>query len=254
MRYKYETERESYALFSSGAVLHGYPGHAAFPARLASEVFRRCAARLAAEDVEGPYTIYDPCCGTAIHLATVAFLNWDLSNTIIASDIDRKALAFAGKNLSLLTVRGMERRIAQIAAMIGDYDKESHRRALAGAQQLRDRLVRYTQRRQVRTHLFGADATLTLPLRKKVPARGIDIVFADVPYGRRSTWRVSGDLTAAGDDAVRRMLSVLYELLPEHAMVAIATSNRQKVDHERYERLKQLRSGKRRMTLLSPRG
>lgn len=72
--HEYETDRESYALLSSGRVLYGYPGRAAFPARLASEVFSRCAARLAAERVDGPYVVYDPCCGTAIHLATMAFL------------------------------------------------------------------------------------------------------------------------------------------------------------------------------------
>lgn len=252
MQYKYETKRDNYGDFAAGKVLYGYPGHAAFPARLASEIFRRCAGRLAARQVKGPYVLYDPCCGTAIHLATIAFLNWDLVDRIIASDISRKALEFAGKNLSLLTERGMTRRIDEIEAMIERYEKDSHRRALAAATTLRDWLVRHANRRQIESHRFRADATMPLPLVPPTAQRPIDIVFADVPYGRRSAWQRSAASQRSGEDPLQRMMSYLYRVLPRHAIVAIATPNRQKVTHHQYARLKQVRSGKRRVTLLSP--
>src|SRR5690606_15960274 len=132
--------------------LRAYTGHAAFPARLASEIFQRCAAHLATEQIAGPYVLYDPVCGAAAHLATIAFLNWESIDTIIASDIDHTALQFASKNLALLSAAGMQRRIAQIETMLHNYGKDSHRQALHSARRLRD----IAGNRPLRTHLFCA--------------------------------------------------------------------------------------------------
>lgn len=251
--YKHETENENYARLAAGSVLHGYPGHAAFPARLAGEILMRCVEHLASQGVPGPYVVYDPCCGAALHLATMAFLRWDHIDAILASDIDDKALQFARKNLSLLTLEGMEQRIAQITALIDKFNKDSHKQALAHARELRETLHSHIAVHPIRTHLFRADATQPLPLPSTAIRRPIDILFADIPYGNRSTWRTSGDPVAQSTHAPHHhMLSALHAVLPNHAILAIASGNRQKINHPAYNRLQQIRAGKRRITLLSP--
>jgi len=252
MRYQFATEELDYAPFAGGQVFYGLPGQAAFPARLASEVFLRCADRLAQDGVAGPYVVYDPLCGLAAHLATIALLHWPLVDTILGSDIEAGVAAVARRNLSLLTMAGMERRMAQLAGMIASYGKESHRLSLAHAEQLRDRLRAHLQSHEVRAHAFCADATQPPPLGSGSLQRPIDIIFADIPYGRRSTWRLPEAPAGAENDPLRQMLDALHGILPAHAVVAIATGNRQKVSHEKYERFSQLRAGKRRITLLRP--
>lgn len=251
--YKHETENENYAQLAAGSVLHGYPGHAAFPARLAAEILMRCVEHLASQSVPGPYVVYDPCCGAALHLATMAFLRWDHIDAILASDIDRKALEFARKNLSLLTLEGMEQRIAQITALIEKHNKNSHKQALTHARELRDTLHSRIAVHPIRTHLFRADATQPLPLSSKAAPGPIDILFADIPYGRHATWQTPRDPRAQAVHAPHhQMLTALHAVLPNHAILAIASGNRQKINHPAYNRLKQIRAGKRRITLLSP--
>ncbi len=248
MKYEFATEEENYAPFAGGQVFFGLPGQAAFPAQLASEVFLRCADRLAQDGVKGPYVVYDPLCGLAAHLATIALLHWPLVGTLLCADIEAKVAAVARRNLALLAMAGMEQRMAQLAEMGACYGKESHRLSLAHAEKLRDRLRDHLRSHEVRAHAFCADATQPPPLGGL--RRPVDIVFADIPYGRRSSWR----LPEAESEPVRLMLEALHGILPAHAVIAIASDNRQKVSHEQYERIKQLRAGKRRLTLLRPAG
>lgn len=247
MQYLYETADRDYATFAGGQVFQAYPGHAAFPARLASEIFQRCAAQLAAKQIAAPYTLYDPVCGAAAHLATIAFLNWDAVAAIIASDVDHMALEFAAKNLSLLSAAGLQRRIAQLAAWVDEFGKESHRQSLHNARRLQTLLGA----RPIATHLFRAGATRPLPLARRAAPSPIDIVFADIPYGARSQWRLTSP-PATDADPVRDVLDNLQHILPAHGIVAIAGPNRQKINHPGFQRLQQLRAGKRRITLLSP--
>ena len=67
-----------------------------FPCRLAVEIFRRCQALRAAQGAQGPAVVYDPCCGGAYHLATMAYFNWDQIAGIYGSDIDVDALRRCG--------------------------------------------------------------------------------------------------------------------------------------------------------------
>lgn len=251
MNYRFAADDVDYALFAGGQVFFGLPGQAAFPARLASEVFLRCAHRLARDGVAGPYVVYDPLCGLAVHLATMALLHWELVDAILCADVEPEVVAVARRNLALLTMAGMEQRMAQLAGMIATYGKASHRLSLARAEILHDRLRRHLQSHPLRVHAFCADATAP-PLSRGSLPRPIDIVFADIPYGRRSSWRLAETQSEAGADPIRQMLSALHGILPTHAVVAVASDNRQKVSHEQYERFKQLRAGKRRITLLTP--
>ena len=117
MLYRFASERRDYSDYASGRVFMGRPGHPAFPIRLASELFQRCLAVRRAGGLTGPCVLYDPCCGGAYLLSTLAYLHWHEIDRVIGSDIDEEALALAARNLSLLTLEGLDRRIQDLAAM-----------------------------------------------------------------------------------------------------------------------------------------
>lgn len=150
MPYRFATDQTDYSDCSSGRVFYGKPGHPAFPVRLASDVFQRCVDVLRADGHLGPYAIYDPCCGGAYHLSTLAYLHWRDIREITGSDVDADALALARQNLSLLTIEGLDRRIAEIAQMLQSYGKPSHEAALASAQGFRARVAELSKSHLVR--------------------------------------------------------------------------------------------------------
>src|SRR5512146_2476527 len=103
MQYKYAKEQQDYSDFSSGRVFYSLPGHPAFPVRLGSEIFQRCIAyRKAIHGNSAPCTLYDPCCGAAYHLSVLAYLHGESIREVIVSDIDKKAVELARRNLRLL--------------------------------------------------------------------------------------------------------------------------------------------------------
>src|SRR3954454_13430762 len=101
MKYRFVPQRENYEDYAGGRVLFGRPGNTAFPVRLASEIFQRCADRLARSGVPPPYSIYDPCCGSGYLLTVIGLLHGDRIARILASDVNLHALEFAQRNLSL---------------------------------------------------------------------------------------------------------------------------------------------------------
>ncbi|HEX2999270.1 MAG TPA: hypothetical protein VHR86_03430, partial [Armatimonadota bacterium] len=168
MPYRYVTERSDYSRFASGGVFYHLSGHPAFPVRLMSEVFQRCMAFRRAKGCTGPCVLYDPCCGAAYHLSTLAYLHWREIRAILCSDIDPTALATAKSNLSLLTTEGMDRRCAEIAAMQSQYGKESHAQALAYAQSLQEELLALQHSHSITTRIFQADALQPLLLAARL--------------------------------------------------------------------------------------
>src|SRR5512141_1169917 len=118
MQYQYVKEQLDYSDLASGRVFHSLSGHPAFPVRLASEIFQRCLARR--ETIYNTSTrcvLYDPCCGAAYHLSVLAYLHREFIQEVIGSDVDEKAVALAKRNLDLVSVAGLDRRIAEIAEM-----------------------------------------------------------------------------------------------------------------------------------------
>src|SRR5919198_6265316 len=101
MKYRFATERVTYEDYASGRILYGRPGFTAFPVRLASELFQRCADRLAQEGKPPPYSLFDPCCGGGYLVTVAGLLHGDRLAGILASDIDPEAVDLAGRNLSL---------------------------------------------------------------------------------------------------------------------------------------------------------
>ena len=108
MKYRHLVEKPNYADFASGKVLLGLPGHVATPLRLMDELFQSGLEILRAGGLNEPVTLYDPCCGTAYHLAALAFLHGSEIASILAADIDPPVVAIARRNLDLLTPAGLE--------------------------------------------------------------------------------------------------------------------------------------------------
>jgi len=63
---------------------------------LADELFQRCLALRPPDQRATPVTLYDPCCGGATLLCTLAILHWSSIRQIVASDAD--FLSWRGKS------------------------------------------------------------------------------------------------------------------------------------------------------------
>ncbi len=244
MPYLFAVERHNDTDYAAGRVFYSLPGHPAFPVRLASEIFQRCLALRAADGLTRPCLLYDPCCGGAYHLATLAYLHGERIASIAASDINADALRLARRNLDLLTLTGLERRMAELKLLWADYGKRSHEEALAGAERLRERLRVLIERRAIPVVLFQADATDTAGLVAALGERAVDVVITDVPYNRLSTWQTEAV------DPLWQMLEALRPLLSSAAVVAIASDKAQTPVHAAYRRADRFQIGKRRIVLL----
>ncbi|MCJ7552135.1 MAG: hypothetical protein MUQ30_20885 [Anaerolineae bacterium] len=252
MKYRFAQERQDYSDYSSGRVFYGLPGHPAFPVRLVSEIFQRCVAFREAQGATGPCVLYDPCCGGAYHLSTLGYLHWNAIGEIIGSDVDEEVLSVAGRNLSLLTVEGLDRRMAEISRMLMQYKKASHAAALESAERLRQRLVGLVETRQVEVRLFAADATDSRAASENLTGREVDVVISDIPYGRHSSWQIPDASQASLLSPAWQMLEALLPVLSLSSVVAIASDKKQRVSHESYRRLVRFQVGKRRVVLLQP--
>ena len=254
MPYRFARDRENYELYASGGVFYSVPGHAAFPVRLANEIFGRCMALWDAGGEGRRCTLYDPCCGGAYHLATLAYFQWDRLARIAASDIDPDILALGARNLSLLTVDGLDRRIAELAALFRQFGKASHATALENARILRRRLVAFTRDYPVETRTFRADATDQNAVRAGLAGAAVDIVITDLPYGQRSRWHADTLALNAAQDPVRQLLDSLLPCLAPGAVVAVAATKRTPIEHEGYRRAGRFSLGKRQTVFLQPHG
>jgi hypothetical protein len=249
MQYKYEKEQQDYSDLSSGRVFYSLPQHPAFPIRLASEIFQRCIAfRKEIYNISTPATVYDPCCGAAYHLSILGYLHRGNIQEIIASDINEKAVALAKKNLGLLNAAGLDQRITEISGMFDQYGKGSHKDALKSAEVLKKKISSFEQGHFIKTKAFRANTTHANELLQNIKANSVDIVFTDIPYGEHSYWQDPAD----GSNPLHAMLDALHGILSSSSIAAIASDKKQKITHEKYQRLEQFQIGKRRVILLKP--
>ena len=250
MPYRFATARQDYTDYASGAVFHGAPGHPAFPIRLTREIFLRCQHVRASSGVHRRVTLYDPCCGAAYHLSTLAHLHWDAIDTVIGSDVDAEILSVAARNLELLTANGLTRRAREIEALLAAYGKASHAAALESAIRLRQRALALVADHEVHARLFQADATDGAALHAGLAGARVDMVITDIPYGQKAAWRSSDPAQPAPTRPIWRMLEALRPLLAANAVVAVASDKGQHINHEAYRRVDHFGIGKRRVVML----
>ncbi len=132
-KYKFNPVKENYEDYSSGRVLYGAPKATNFPVRLASEIFLCCSEHLKKNGSSGPYTIYDPFCGSAYSLTVMGFFHGLKIKDIFASDVNNTILEFAQKNLSLLSEIGLQKRINELEGFMFQILAADPNKILAGS-------------------------------------------------------------------------------------------------------------------------
>ena len=168
MKYLHTTPWSGAPDLASGLVIRSAPGHPGFPIRLAAEIFLRAHHDLGG----GRLTVWDPCCGVGGLLCTVGFLHPDKIAHIVASDIDPDAVGIAQRNLSLLTPEGRSVREAELRAR----PQRPHTlAALAALGRLQPALAPG----QLQTLRADAAAPPAPPVGQ------VDLVLADLPYGKQ---------------------------------------------------------------------
>ncbi len=215
--------------FASGRVLYGGKGIPNFPVRLLLEIYGR-ARRYFNENKD--ITIYDPCCGGGYALTVLGFFHNSNIKKIYGSDIDEHMIAYAEKNISLLTDGGIRERKEEIRQLCDKYGKNSHLEALRSCDKLDSMLDR-----NVVTEIFRADCTRTLP--KIMP----DIIFTDVPYGNLVGWD-NGEMSSFDN-----MLEQLWVISHEKTILAVCMDKKQKINCDKWKRLEKQNIGKRKFEI-----
>jgi len=242
MKYIYERSKSSYEDFASGRVLHNAQGTTAFPVRLASEIIQRCLRILEDKGSKGPYSLYDPCCGGAYLLTVIGLLHNEMIHEIFASDINENILGIAEKNLSLLSAKGLNRRKQQIKADAQLYNKQSHLSALESAERLSHRIIGSNVEKAI---AFQSDITNSNDRHKRL--HRINIVMTDLPYGDIVTWRSKSSVPLTDFfENVHRLLD------PSYSVLAVIGDKSQKLKHEKFKRVEQVKIGKRQVALFEP--
>lgn len=246
MKYMFETEPSGYEDFASGRVLYNARGTTAFPVRLASEIMQRCFLHLQGKGHDGPYAVYDPCCGGAYMLTVVGLLHGHRMKRIVASDVNSEVLGIAEKNLSLLSAEGMNRRKKELAQLLEQYNKPSHREALDSVEKLASLIA---QSCIEETCSFHHDITTTGDRDMAPQAGGFDIVLTDLPYGELVHWH-----SESGNPLDRFFDNMYVRLEPERSVMAVIADKRQKLRHDKFRRIEAFKAGKRQVAIFEPIG
>ncbi len=149
------------------------------------------------------------------------------------------------RNLALLTPPGLEARRAELAALLAQYGKESHREALESAARLAQRLAGVPA---LELRAFQADAADPAALRRGLGELRPDLVISDLPYGQHSAWLGAAQETA---NPAAALLEGLRGLLAPGGLVALAADKAQQIAHPAWRRLRRLRAGKRQVIILA---
>ncbi len=124
-------------------------------------------------------------------MAVLAHLHYAQIGTILASDVDETALALAKRNLNLVTMEGVNGRLAELQQHYQTYGKSSHAEAIDSAQRLSTTLTKNVCRHQIETDCFLANGLVGMEMAAGLNGRLPDIVLADVPYGSLTNWHTT---------------------------------------------------------------
>ncbi|NLK44933.1 MAG: hypothetical protein GX300_11140, partial [Tissierellia bacterium] len=158
----------------------------------------------------------------------------DTIGKIFGSDINEEILHVANKNLSLLSIEGIDKRIKEIEEMILNYEKQSHIDAKNSAIKLKG-LIKI----DIDFQVFQADALKSIELQEKP-----DIIITDVPYGNIVNWEGNEE------NFIDSLLDSLYEISTSDTIIGLCMDKKQKVKNEKFRRLEKQQIGKRRFEIL----
>lgn len=249
MAYRLSTAAGNLADYASGAVFYSLPGRPAFPIRLTEEMFLRATSHL--QQPGRPVCIYDPCCGSAYHLAVLAYRFWGRLRKIIVSDIDPTAVTLAQRNLGLLTQVGLEQRTAEIDRSLHLYAKPSHVLALQSAQRLGSILAANLEDHVLDYDAFQADGLDRAQVAHGLAGEAPDLVLSDLPYGQLSFWQGEAARTLHSSlPPAQALLEALAPALPPQTILVLASDKSQKIFHPAYQRLEHFKVGHRQVVIL----
>ena len=231
MQYKY-CFMQNFEDFACGRVIIHRTGFSNYPVRLMQEVFFRCKQYLRGFE---KFNIYDPCCGGAYILTVLGYLNFNSISALIGSDVNPEAVQLSQKNLSLLTIEGLQERIEHLQRLYSLYQKQSHHDAINSASNLR----KYINSNELQYHIFEHDI-LNKPVKAAFKA---DIVFSDVPYGNMVSWQSS-----KGEE-INNLLENIKPILHSESIIAISSDKSQKITTD-LKKLEKLLIGKRKIEIL----
>ena len=229
MKFQFNPSKANYEHLAAGRVLLSQAGTTSFPVRLAREIFQLCYAQLGKERI----SVYDPCCGTAYLLTTLGFLHHEQIEALYGSDISQNALEIGRKNLALLDEAGLIARRESLAELYAKYGKESHQAALQSC----DELLRGLPEQEFDRAIWLSDAGTHC-----LAPETVDLLICDVPYGEKVDWE--------GDANIQQLLEAQYPVLKAGALAVIISDKAQKAEHPQYKRYKQIKHGKRRISIL----
>ncbi|MGA8941253.1 MAG: hypothetical protein WB502_00810 [Thermoactinomyces sp.] len=238
MKYRYETEKKDYTDLASGRVLYHAPGSAPFPVRLASEIFCRALALLKPDQKKNGYKIYDPCCGSGYLLTVLGFLHAGKIREIWATDYDAQILETAARNLSLLTPEGLRKREAELREYIKRYGKPSHVDALDSVEKLK------SLQKQEPVKITCRQRDITKPGGN--PVNDVNMIITDLPYGNLVSWQ------GHEVNPVNRLFENIWQALDLDNAVVVIVTDGQKLEHPQFQRVRQLKAGKRRVSFFRP--
>ncbi|ASW44232.1 hypothetical protein [Clostridium isatidis] len=239
MQYKFEISKKDFSDFSSGRVLYNGLNTTAFPVRLTSEIIQRAFHILKAKGANGPYKIYDPCCGGGFILTTIGFLYNNLISEIIATDYDIKVLEIAKKNLSLLSKEGLNKRSKEIQGYIEAFGKDSHLQALESIANLESLI----KKEDIKIKCMQRDITDM----KAFPIEKVNIIITDIPYGNIVDWNTNSE------NPIQKLFENSYKALDKnHSLMVVIADKKTKLEHKLFKRIEYFKLGKRQIAFFEP--
>jgi tRNA G10 N-methylase Trm11 len=141
-----------------------------------------------------------------------------------------------------LTIRGIDNRIVELRKFIKEYKKNSHRDAFESAERLKQK----SGFLNIKIEEFQFNILSNVDLPKQVTK--IDIVIADVPYGKLSNW--TG--LKGGINPIQASLDKIKNRLNNISIVAIVLNKKQEILYKGYTKIKSFKLTKRKIVLLKP--
>ena len=218
------------------AVLVSAPGRPTLPVRLTVELFGRARSHLARPD---RVCVWDPCCGAGVTLTVLGLLAGGIT-ALTGTDADPAPLELARRTLGLLSAGGLDARAAELDALAARHGKPAYAGAAAHARAL-------VPIGRPAWSVGVADALDRERTRAALRDRAPDVVLADLPHGRQTSWAPADDGAPTGPGA---FLTAVGSVLDPGAVVVAVDRGRTVPVPPGVRPLERLRVGHRAAVLL----